>query len=339
MYRAFVLYLASLWLIHPVGYAQVDQTRFLYMLGCRSVQKLNSHTGQEIAEIALPDRSPKIPVMRQAHCGLIDAMYDPRASAAHFILWDDSDYTSLWAEFSVPSFKLIAIHKLPGKYYGDDDYAELIRGSSGNILVKINDHYFRPILNKLVPADLDGKTAAKKENTIPIPGLIQSGPVKGMLKLSGYHGEGLTPYSSKDGKLLLCDVLKQIGPYVILDVYSKTGHKLAGININTKEIAVFDDIPSVTPNIVEPSPTWTITSDGRYVLAHYYTNSANQWSKAWLIDMNTVKIIQHWDDKQVYSGGFLAFVPNGDLLFNGFVKHTGLHFALTDPPDGFFADR
>jgi hypothetical protein len=83
-----------------------------------------------------------------------------------------------------------------------------------------------------------------------------------------------------------------------------------------------------------------MTSDGQFLLLQDgYKPSTKSFGQVWLIDMGSGKVVQNWDDKQVHSGGFLAFVPNGDLLFDGFVKHTGLHFAFTDPPDGFFADR
>jgi len=64
--------------------------------------------------------------------------------------------------------------------------------------------------------------------------------------------------------------------------------------------------------------------------------------KAWLIDLQTGKVVQQWSDPRLVDSAFLGFADNGLLLFaarENFVLKTGRHFQPTAMGNAFFADR
>lgn len=294
-------------LIAIVSRAGAADARYLYIAYCNEVSKIEASTGREVWTLELATRTHLIPSEspRTAFCDIDSLSYDP---VRHIAIVEANDrYQRVYRRllFSLPAFRLISSSELKRKWHEDGDE----------------------------------EPETKISPRVRLPGMVASGLQEGWLDLAGYHTDmdltACTAYGQ--GKLLLSDLRAEAGGRVILKASCTEGTRYFVTSISGKQI-----VPLELPGDAEHARL-SLTSDGRYLLAEGQTTSMKIGSdKAWLIDLQTGKVVQQWSDPRLVDSAFLGFADNGLLLFaarENFVLKTGRHFQPTAMGNAFFADR
>ncbi|QEE27823.1 hypothetical protein FTW19_07325 [Terriglobus albidus] len=298
-----VLLVATVW-CGVAGHAQ-----FFYEASCNDVEKYDVTTGKHVATISLASRTSLFPdeSPRTAFCDIDNMKYDAARSIAIVEVNDGRYQVFRRLVFTVPQFRLVSGRVLSRKWHDVGAGEE--------------------------PAtDMVAKLA--------LPGMSTDPNQRGWLMLDGYQADTdlvqCTAYGQ--GKMLLSTPVESAGDKVILRVTCAEGTRFLTARGDTKQIMSLN---------LPLEAGWGVaytTSDARYLLIagrrEYVTQGGD---KAWLVDLQTSKLVGQWTDPRMTHGRFLGFARNGNLLFlthgENLVLKTGLTFQPTPEGDAFFADR
>lgn len=298
--------------------------RYLYVVGCgATIDKIDTLTARRLAQFDLSAKTARVPNPNGHLDGCLanGVAYDPPKRSFYTAVpvsaqYDEQDsrhYRIL--SFSVPSLRFLkAIEIQPDL----SDPPQLRVGAEGAIYVRVGDRNF-----PLTTGDLQSSTA-------------KTALFSTDLNVKSYKGSDLSPYRLREGssESVPAVVLEISGTAALVQLSSASGDEAFAVaNSKTMHIALLHDLPPTYPQNVHLAP------DGVAVLVEAArppeggSEVTRKTGDLVLIDGASGKRLKQWKVPKLDGNDFLAFTPNG-----GIVYHLGSAYLFTSGSSGHYPD-
>jgi hypothetical protein len=289
--------------------------RYLYVVGCgATIDKIDTVTERKLAQFDLSAKTDQIPNPKGHLDGCLanGVAYDPAQRSfytavpvsAHFDEQDSRHYRIL--RFSLPAMLFLNAMALEPDL---SDPPQLRVSAEGSIYVRAGDKDFQLVQAVLRP--VSAKTPLFSSD----------------LNVMAYKGSDLSSFRLREGSTesVPAEVLEISGNAALVQLSSARDDEVFAVaNAKTMQIAVLHDLPPTFPQNVHLAP------DGQAVLVEAARPPENgseiihKTGELALFDGASGKRLKQWTMPNLDGNDFLAFTPNGKIVY-----HSGSIYRFT----------